>query len=108
MVLAACGLRSARCAGRNVFPAQIEDVLIAIKRERPDLRLHGFGVKTTALQRQIVHDLLFWADRMARSFAARMRRGGKAAHDPEEAARLQNRIVGQSVQLALFWPGGYQ
>ena len=32
---------------RNGKPSAIEDVLLAIKRERPDLLLHGFGIKTT-------------------------------------------------------------
>ena len=34
---------------RNGDPGAIYDVLSAIKAERPDLRLHGFGLKTTAL-----------------------------------------------------------
>ena len=34
---------------RNVDMRQIEAILSAIKRKRPDLRLHGFGIKLTAL-----------------------------------------------------------
>jgi hypothetical protein len=34
---------------RNGNPRAIEAVLLAIRAERPDLRLHGFGLKTTAL-----------------------------------------------------------
>jgi hypothetical protein len=29
---------------RNGNPDQIEDILLAIKAERPDLQLHGFGI----------------------------------------------------------------
>lgn len=36
---------------RNSNPRAILDVLTAIKTERPDLRLHGFGLKTIALSR---------------------------------------------------------
>lgn len=56
---------------RNSRPAAIEEVLLAIKRERPDLRLHGFGVKKTALASAIVWDLLETADSMAWSYSAR-------------------------------------
>src|SRR4051812_7559068 len=35
-------------------PDPIEAVLHAIKRERPDLRLHGFGLKLTALSNPYV------------------------------------------------------
>jgi hypothetical protein len=59
---------------RNTSPCEILDVLIAIKQERPDLRLHGFGVKTTALQHGTVRALLDTADSMAWSFAARKKK----------------------------------
>ncbi len=71
---------------RNGDPAAIEAVLLAIKRERPDLRLHGFGVKTTALGSRLVRDLLHTADSMAWSFAAR--RQGRNANDVREAQRF--------------------
>lgn len=57
---------------RNGDPQKIIDVLSAIKAERPDLRLHGFGLKTTALQNQTIRDLLSSADSMAWSFHNRM------------------------------------
>jgi hypothetical protein len=67
---------------RNSSPSSIVQVLKAIKAERPDLRLHGFGIKTTALSWQEVRDNLESADSMAWSFAARMEKktvtiGGK-------------------------------
>jgi hypothetical protein len=57
---------------RNSSPSSIVQVLKAIKAERPDLRLHGFGIKTTALSWEEVRDNLESADSMAWSFAARM------------------------------------
>lgn len=62
---------------RNKSPSLILDVLIAIKTERPDLRLHGFGLKITALGNGTIRALLESADSMAWSFAAR-RTGGNA------------------------------
>jgi hypothetical protein len=62
---------------RNSSPCLILDVLIAIKTERPDLGLHGFGLKTTALAHGTIRALLETADSMAWSLAARMN-GGNA------------------------------
>lgn len=62
---------------RNSSPCLILDVLIAIKTERPDLDLHGFGLKTTALAHGTIRALLGTADSMAWSLAARMN-GGNA------------------------------
>ena len=39
---------------RNGNPDQIEDILLAIKAQRPDLRLHGFGIKLEALKSSTV------------------------------------------------------
>lgn len=82
---------------RNGDPAAIEDVLLAIKRERPDIRLHGFGVKTTALRSGVVRDLLHTADSMAWSFAARIE--GRNANCITEAIRFANRIETMPVQF---------
>jgi len=68
---------------RNGDPRAILNVLIAIKTERPDLRLHGFGLKTIALANGTIRALLHTADSMAWSFAAR--RGGRNANDYREA-----------------------
>ena len=77
---------------RNGDPSAIENVLRAIKKERPDLRLrlHGFGLKTTALQSAVVRDLLYTADSMSWSFAARKQ--GRNANDWREAAAFADRI----------------
>ena len=75
---------------RNGDPRAILDVLIAIKTERPDLRLHGFGLKTIALANGTIRQLLESADSMAWSFAAR--RGGRNANDYREAAAFRDAV----------------
>lgn len=75
---------------RNTDPAAIKAVLRAIKAERPDLRLHGFGVKQTALLHSQIRELLHSADSMAWSFAAR-KRGGDA-NDWREADAFRRQI----------------
>jgi hypothetical protein len=75
---------------RNANPAAIYAVLAAIKRERPDLRLHGFGLKITALAVKAIRDMLFSADSMAWSFAAR--RAGRNANCPKEARAYADRV----------------
>ena len=76
---------------RNGTPAQVEDVLWAIKDARPDLRLHGFGLKTTALTSAAVRRLLYSADSMAWSYA--VRRQGRNQNDWREAVRFAERIA---------------
>jgi hypothetical protein len=60
---------------RQGDPEAIVAVLEAILAVRPDLRLHGFGVKLTALRDPRVVEMLYSADSMAWSFAARKRKG---------------------------------
>lgn len=76
---------------RNTNPKAIEDVLLYIKNKRSDLRLHGFGLKITALRSPIVRELLYSADSMAWSKAARMQ--GRNAHDWREADAFRERIA---------------
>lgn len=77
---------------RQGSPSAIIAVLAAIKAERPDLRLHGFGVKQTALSNPTVRALLYSADSMAWSFAARWE--GRDANSPQEAAEFHAKITG--------------
>lgn len=81
---------------RNGDPAAIENILLTIKRVRPDLRLHGFGLKKTALGSGLVRSLLFSADSMAWSYAAR--REGRDANDINEAIAYQHAIARMPVQ----------
>jgi hypothetical protein len=68
---------------RQGDPKAIVAILRAIKAERPDLRLHGFGVKLTALNDPEVRDLLETADSTAWSYSARKQ--GRSANDYREA-----------------------
>lgn len=77
---------------RNSTPGDIAGVLSAIKFERPDLRLHGFGVKTTALGCSYIRSLLYSADSMAWSYAAR--KDDRNANDWREAMRFVENIEG--------------
>ena len=63
----------------------ITSVLLAIKTARPDLQLHGFGVKLTALADKLVRKLLRTADSMAWSYAAFKQGRGRDANDWREA-----------------------
>lgn len=75
---------------RNGSPREMAAVLRAIKAQRPDLRLHGFGAKTTALESAEVRGLLATADSLAWSYHARKQ--GRDANDWREAARFAERI----------------
>jgi hypothetical protein len=76
---------------RNGDPKAIAEVLNAIHSVRPDLRLHGFGVKQTALKHPRVRELLSTADSMAWSYSARKQ--GRNANDWREAAAFADRIA---------------
>jgi hypothetical protein len=85
---------------RNGDPSAIEDVLLAIHAVRPDLRIHAFGIKLTALGSAVVQDHIFTADSMAWSFAARMT--GRNQNCPKEAQRYMDRIARITPQLSLI------
>jgi hypothetical protein len=75
---------------RNGDPESIVAVLSAIHSVRPDLRLHGFGVKTTSLEHPGVREFLATADSMAWSFAARKQ--GRDGNSWKEAKAFASRI----------------
>lgn len=85
---------------RNGNRAAIEDVLLAIKAARPDLLLHGFGVKITSLGSELVRKLLHTADSMAWSFSARKQ--GRNGNDWREAVAFANRIATMPVEPSLL------
>lgn len=84
---------------RNGTPDQVAAVLMATKQVRPDLLLHGFGLKTTALAHSFVRSMLHSADSMAWSFAAR--KEGRNPNDWREASRWRDSIAGRPVQRML-------
>ena len=75
---------------RNSKPSSIIEVLTLIKSERPDLRLHGFGVKVTSLSDPQVSSLLYSSDSMAWSYAAR--REGRDANSGYEARAYTDKV----------------
>lgn len=85
---------------RNTDPAAIRAVLLAIASERPDLRLHGFGVKRTALASPTVRQFLYSADSLAWSLNAR--KNGRSANDWREAARFAGQVDGTAPLGPLF------
>lgn len=85
---------------RNGKPREIERVLLAIHTERPDLKLHGFGLKQTALGSGLVRALLHTADSMAWSFHERKQK--RNANDWRAARRFVERIERQPFQRPLF------
>lgn len=76
---------------RNGAPEKIYAVLSSIAGLRPDLMLHGFGVKLTSLMHAGVRALLATADSMAWSFAARKQ--GRSANDWREAKGFVNAVA---------------
>lgn len=72
---------------RNGNPKAIEEILTAVHNKRPDLRLHGFGLKKTALASVIIRELLYTADSMSWSYSARKQ--GRNANDWREAENFR-------------------
>lgn len=81
---------------RNGRPAAVAAVLRAIHDERPDLQMHGFGLKTQALRAGEVRTLLHTADSMAWSFAARWE--GRNANDWREAVEFVRKITEETTE----------
>lgn len=81
---------------RQGDPRSIIAVLQAIRSVRPDLQLHGFGVKKTSLLHPGVREYLYSADSMAWSFAARKQ--GRSPNDWREAA-LFSKAVNHAASL---------
>ena len=67
---------------RNGRPDAISAVLSAILDVRPDLKLHGFGVKATALRRGDIRSRFYSVDSMAWSYAGRRRSSGGGEGQP--------------------------
>lgn len=87
---------------RNSSPSEIEAVLMAIKSKRPDLRLHGFGLKKTALKNGLVRSLLYSADSQAHSFGSTGQRKYANASNPRIAKDYAEDILNAPVQLSLW------
>lgn len=86
---------------RNGSPVDVVNVLGSIAMERPDLRLHGFGLKKTSLQHAGVRSLLESADSMAWSFSARKQ--GRNPNDWREAAAFERTVLNAALGAAEPW-----
>lgn len=86
---------------RNTSPEEIVRVLQAVKSVRPDLRLHGFGVKKTALLHPGVRSMLYSADSMAWSFAAR--KNGRNGNDWREADAFRQTVEDVAARPISWW-----
>lgn len=90
---------------RNTDVGEIERVLYAIKKNRPDLRLHGFGIKITSLESSAVRDMLYSCDSMAWSYAARKQgRNGNCWREAKKFVQAieSQKICQRSVQPLIF------
>lgn len=83
---------------RQGNPSVISAILRAIHAARPDLKLHGFGVKLTSLAIADVRDELYSADSMAWSYLGRMQGRG---NDPALAISYAKRVATQPVQTCI-------
>lgn len=88
---------------RNSSVRDVEAVVQAISAERPDLRLHLFGLKTIALRSLLVNFCIYSADSMAWSFAAR--KDGRNANDWREAVGFAQKIETQPMMASQLWLG---
>lgn len=86
---------------RNGAPEKIVAVLSSIHSLRPDLRLHGFGIKQTSLLHPGVRSMLYSADSMAWSFAARKQ--GRDGNSWKEAKAFADRVQGAASRAFEAW-----
>lgn len=78
---------------RNGNPDEVANLLRGIKLLRPDLRLHGFGLKVLALENPEIRSLLYSCDSMAWSYPLRFK---KAA--PDDNVQNHSESYSDSVQ----------
>lgn len=87
---------------RNSNAGSIEGILLAIKSVRPDLKLHGFGIKRSALKSSLVWDLLHSADSQAHGLRAGAgQRKYVGSNNPQIAIEYAREIRAPS-QLSIF------
>lgn len=85
---------------RNSNPEIIKDILRGIKLFRPDLNLHGFGLKQIALEDSEVRSLLYSCDSMSWSYPLRFRPENDSVQNPLTVAKnyqqgIHQRLIGQ-------------
>ena len=85
---------------RNGSPWEIRKILTGIKEIRPDLRVHGFGIKYKSLGYESILRQFYSTDSMAWSFAAR--RAGKNSNAFRYADEYARKIDSMPVQSEMF------
>jgi hypothetical protein len=86
---------------RNTSVGELEIIFSAIKRWRPDLCLHAFGLKSTALRSVLVRDQLASADSMAWSYSARKQGPGGRRNSYVVARNFASRIETMPMQTVM-------
>lgn len=86
---------------RNSSPVDVENVLRGILAVRPDLRLHGFGVKLTSLRYPGILSMLESSDSMA--WSSHARHHGRSASDWREAAAYVQKVAEIDTSVASHW-----
>jgi hypothetical protein len=87
---------------RNSNAASVRDVLVAIKTARPDLRLHGFGIKKTALADPVVWDLLHSADSQAHGLISGRGANKYSGSNDPSVAKEYAKTIRRPQQLSIF------
>ena len=87
-------------ARKNSNPELVLNILNVIHEVRPDLRLHGFGIKKTCLQDSAIRDRLFSADSM--SWIYDLWKANQKNYELSGALKFKNRIETMSVQTNFF------
>lgn len=86
---------------RNGSPEQVRILLQTIKRERPDLRLHGFGLKKNCLYYEGIRSLLHSSDSQAHDFwGAKTGKKYRYSNNPGHALKYREAVLNKT-QLEL-------
>jgi len=86
---------------RNAKPESVLEILRSVVSVRPDLNLHGFGLKVSALRNESIRSILYSSDSMAWSFAAR--RGRRDANSWREADKYVRAVEQDTLGYDAFW-----
>lgn len=71
----------------------VKNILLSLKKERPDINLHGFGVKKYCLQDEEIKNALFSADSSAHSFGkGKYSKMSDLRNDPQNALNYYKSI----------------
>lgn len=90
-------------AGRSSKPSEIESILLAIRFCRPDLKLHGFGLKMATLKSPLSWDLLYSADSQAHGLYSGSGSNKYArSNDPRIAIEYRDRLLAAKPQPTIW------